>query len=672
MNDFKISSKFKPTGDQPFAIAELVEGIRNNDKYQTLLGVTGSGKTYTMANVIAEIGKPTLVLSHNKTLAAQLYGEFKQLFPDNAVEFFISYYDYYQPEAYIPGKDIYIEKDSDINEQIEKLRLHATMSLMERNDVIVVCSVSCIYGLGIPEDYRESHVLLKTGDIIERNKLLEQLISIQYGRNDIAFQRGAIRVRGEIVDIYPAYLEHSVRIHFFGDEIEKIERINPINNHILEVVSEYPIYPATHFVTSPDKLEKALDSIDKEMLEQVRYFNSQNRLIEAQRIEQRTRFDMEMLKELGVCSGIENYTRHITGSQKGAPPYCLLDYFPSDFLMFIDESHASIPQVKAMFNGDYARKKNLVDYGFRLPSAFDNRPLKFDEFESKINQVIFVSATPSAYEMEKTSGVFVEQVIRPTGLLDPVIEIKPAGNQVDDLLEQIRQRVLNQDKVLVTTLTKRMAEDLTFYMSQAGIRVRYLHSEIDTIQRSKIIRDLRLNEFDVLVGINLLREGLDLPEVSLVAILDADKAGFLRSTRSLIQTSGRAARNVNGKVIFYAETITEAMQTTIDETNRRREKQVKYNTENGITPQTIYKTVEDIMISTSVAEGYSAYEQKTATSEKEDFKAYLELDSLKKVLDILKKEMRKAADNLNFEKAADLRDRILDLQQTIKDFNTGE
>ena len=663
MNKFKLVSDYKPKGDQPQAIQELVQGVINEDNYQTLLGVTGSGKTFTIANVIEKVNKPTLVLSHNKTLAAQLYGEFKQLFPENAVEFFISYYDYYQPEAYIPGKDIYIEKDSDINSQIEKLRLHATMSLMERQDVIIVASVSCIYGLGIPQEYQNALVRIKKGDKIDRDDLLRKLIKIHYGRNDIAFERGAFRVIGDIVDIYPAYMEHSIRVEFFGDEIENISRINPLDNHILEVVNEYPIYPANHFITSKPILERAISTIKQELKERVEYFEKNNKLLEAQRIEQRTNFDIEMLRELGYCSGIENYSRHLTGAKKGEPPYCLLDYFPDDFLTVIDESHASIPQVHAMYGGDYTRKKNLVDFGFRLPSAFDNRPLKFDEFEKKNEQVIFISATPGDYELSKTDGVFVEQVIRPTGLPDPEIEVKPVSTQVDDLLEQIRIRTSKKQRVLVTTLTKRMAEDLSEYLSRAGVKVRYMHSEINTIERSQIIRDLRLGEFDVLVGINLLREGLDLPEVSLVAILDADKTGFLRSTRSLIQTSGRASRNIEGKVILYADKLTNAIRETMRETNRRRQKQLHYNKENKITPKSIKKNIDDIMASTSVAEGYAKPEEKKGLSDKDKFMDYLNLDSKEQIIKLLQREMKEASNNLEFEKAAEIRDRIFELKE---------
>lgn len=659
MNKFKLQSSYQPTGDQPEAIQELVSGIRNHEKHQTLLGVTGSGKTYTIAQVIQEINRPTLVMSHNKTLAAQLYGEFKQLFPDNAVEFFISYYDYYQPEAYIPGKDIYIEKDSDINKQIEKLRLRATMSLMERRDVIIVASVSCIYGLGTPENYRNALIRLRKGETISREKLLRQLVKIHYGRNDIAFERGTFRVMGDTIDIYPAYMEHSVRLEFFGDELEKISRLNPLDNKVLEIVDEYPIYPANHFITTSDSLSRAIETIKEELKQRTKWFNDNNRLVEAQRLEQRTLFDLEMLREIGFCSGIENYSRHLTGMKPGKPPYTLMDYFPEDYLLVIDESHASIPQVRAMFNGDYSRKKNLVDYGFRLPSAFDNRPLKFDEFEKKVNQVIYVSATPADYELDKCNGVITEQIIRPTGLLDPQIEMHPLATQVDDLMEEARQRIKAGQRVLVTTLTKRMAEDLAVYLKKANIKARYLHSEVKTMERSSIIRDLRLGKFDVLIGVNLLREGLDLPEVSLVAILDADKTGFLRSTRSLIQTAGRAARNIDGKVILYADVATDAIRNVMDETSRRRQKQLTYNEINNIVPQSIKKSIDEIMTSTSVAAGY---QEKESEKEKIDFREYLDLDSKDKIVALLRKEMQAAARNLDFEKAAELRDRIYELE----------
>lgn len=663
MNQFVLNTEYAPSGDQPQAIEELSSGVLDGKNFQVLLGVTGSGKTFTIANVIAKVNRPTLVLSHNKTLAAQLYGEIKQLFPDNAVEYFISYYDYYQPEAYIPGKDIYIEKDSDINEQIEKLRLRATMSLMERRDVIIVASVSCIYGLGVPEEYREALIRLSTGMKMDRDELIKKLVSAHYSRNDIAFERGAFRVRGDIVDIYPAYLEHCLRVEFFGDEIVNLEKLHPISYQSLGAVQEYPVYPAIHFIMNEDRLRGALHSIETEMNARVQYYLDNQRYVEADRLKQRTMFDLEMLRELGYCSGIENYTRHLTGAREGEHPYCLLDYFPEDFLFIIDESHVSIPQVHGMYGGDYTRKKNLVEYGFRLPSAFDNRPLRFEEFEGYMRSVIFLSATPADYELEKTGGEIVEQVIRPTGLVDPEIEIKPIKHQVDDLIAQAKERVEMGHKALVMTLTKRMAEDLTTYLVKAGIRARYLHSDIDSIERAKIIRDLRLGEFDVLVGVNLLREGLDLPEVSLVAILDADKTGFLRSTRSLIQISGRAARNVHGKVVFYADEITDAIQRTLDETNRRRSKQLAYNAEHGITPQTVMKTVEQIMQSTAIAEGYDRQEEKAeAKNKKQDFIEYLELDGVGKVIELITKEMHKAAANLDFERAAELRDRIWELQ----------
>lgn len=667
MGLFKLVSEYQPAGDQPEAIEQLVEGINGNKQFQVLLGVTGSGKTFTIANTIARLDRPVLVLSHNKTLAAQLYGELKQLFPENAVEYFISYYDYYQPEAYIPGKDIYIEKDSAINDQIEKLRLRATMSLMERRDVIIVASVSCIYGLGVPEEYREALIRVKVGDKLDRDELIKKLVTAHYSRNDIAFERGAFRVRGDIVDIYPAYLEHCLRVEFFGDEISKLEKLHPISYNSLGEVEEYPIYPAIHFIMNDDKMRAALHSIETEMNERVQYYLDNQRYVEADRLKQRTSFDLEMMRELGFCSGIENYTRHLTGAQPGEPPSCLLDYFPEDFLFVIDESHVTIPQVHGMFGGDYTRKKNLVEYGFRLPSAFDNRPLRFEEFEKFMKKVIFVSATPADYELSLTAGEIVEQIIRPTGLLDPEVEIKPIKHQVDDLIAQVRERVAMGHKTLVMTLTKRMAEDLTTYLHNAGIRARYLHSDIDTIERAKIIRELRLNEFDVLVGVNLLREGIDLPEVSLVAILDADKTGFLRSTRSLIQISGRAARNVNGKVVLYADVLTDAINRTVSETNRRREKQLEYNEKHGITPQTIMKTIEQIMQSTAVAEGYDKVDsvgakEETKAKAKQVFMDYLELDNKDKIIELLTKEMNRASAKLDFEKAAELRDRILELK----------
>lgn len=667
MQRFKLVSDYIPSGDQPEAIKSLVKGIKEDKKYQVLLGVTGSGKTFTIANVIEQINRPTLVLSHNKTLAAQLYGELKQLFPENAVEYFISYYDYYQPEAYIPGKDIYIEKDSSINEQIEKLRLRATMSLMERRDVIIVSSVSCIYGLGVPEEYREALISISRGMKIDREELIKKLVAAHYSRNDIAFERGAFRVRGDTVDIFPAYLEHCLRVEFFGDEIYRLEKLHPISCNSLGEVENYDVYPAIHFLMNEDKLHKAIINIENEMNERIAWFMQNQKYLEAERLKQRTAFDLEMLRELGYCSGIENYTRHLTGAKPGEPPNCLLDYFPEDFLFVIDESHVTIPQVHGMFGGDYTRKKNLVEYGFRLPSAFDNRPLRFEEFENYMRNVIFVSATPANYELELTQGEIVEQVIRPTGLLDPEIEIKPVKHQVDDLIGQIKQRTVKNQKVLVMALTKRMSEDLSTYLINAGIKARYMHSDIDSIERAKIIRDFRLGVFDVIVGVNLLREGLDLPEVSLVAILDADKTGFLRSTRSLIQISGRAARNVDGKVIFYADEITDAIKQTITETNRRRVKQLAYNKAHNITPQTIYKTIEQIMQSTAIAEGYDKI-SKPITDEKpseKDFLEYLDLDNKEKIIELLTKEMNKAAANLEFEHAAELRDRIWELQQNL-------
>ncbi|HRR00531.1 MAG TPA: excinuclease ABC subunit UvrB [Candidatus Cloacimonas sp.] len=667
MQRFKLVSDYIPSGDQPEAIKSLVKGIKEDKKYQVLLGVTGSGKTFTIANVIEQINRPTLVLSHNKTLAAQLYGELKQLFPENAVEYFISYYDYYQPEAYIPGKDIYIEKDSSINEQIEKLRLRATMSLMERRDVIIVSSVSCIYGLGVPEEYREALISLSRGMKMDREELIKKLVAAHYSRNDIAFERGAFRVRGDTVDIFPAYLEHCLRVEFFGDEIYRLEKLHPISCNSLGEVENYDVYPAIHFLMNEDKLHKAIINIENEMNERIAWFMQNQKYLEAERLKQRTAFDLEMLRELGYCSGIENYTRHLTGAKPGEPPNCLLDYFPEDFLFVIDESHVTIPQVHGMFGGDYTRKKNLVEYGFRLPSAFDNRPLRFEEFENYMRNVIFVSATPANYELELTQGEIVEQVIRPTGLLDPEIEIKPVKHQVDDLIGQIKQRTVKSQKVLVMALTKRMSEDLSTYLINAGIKARYMHSDIDSIERAKIIRDFRLGVFDVIVGVNLLREGLDLPEVSLVAILDADKTGFLRSTRSLIQISGRAARNVDGKVIFYADEITDAIKQTITETNRRRVKQPAYNKAHNITPQTIYKTIEQIMQSTAIAEGYDKI-SKPITDEKpseKDFLEYLDLDNKEKIIELLTKEMNKAAANLEFEHAAELRDRIWELQQNL-------
>ena len=658
MDKFKLVSNYKPKGDQPQAISELTNGILKNQKYQTLLGVTGSGKTFTIANVIKNTNRPTIIISHNKTLAAQLYGEMKQLFPENAVEYFVSYYDYYQPEAYLPATDTYIEKDADINEQIDRLRLRTTMSLMERRDVIIVASVSCIYGLGVPEDYREALIDLQVGQSIERDELLRKLVDIFYSRNDFEFQRGTFRVRGDVVEIYPAYLENSIRVEFSFYGISAISRINPLTGEILEEIKNYSVYPARHFVTSPNRLKMSLIKIEKELEKQVKWFKSKNLLLEAQRIEQRTKFDLEMLKEVGYVSGIENYSRHLSGRKSGQRPYCLLDYFPENYLMILDESHATIPQLHAMYGGDYSRKKNLVDNGFRLPSSYDNRPLKFNEFEKLTNQVIFMSATPAEYEFEKCKGVLVEQIVRPTGLIDPEIILKPAKYQVDDLLEQIRKLVEKKQRILVTTLTKKMAEDLAEYVSQTGQKVKYLHSDIHTLDRTKLIRDLRLGEIDVLIGVNLLREGLDLPEVALVAILDADKAGFLRSERSLIQTAGRAARHIDGKVIFYADKISKAMKKTISETNRRRKIQKKYNIKHNITPKSIQKTIDSIMLSTIVAD-----QKGKEKIEKVDFKQYINLKNKEDVIELLTKEMRIFAKELKFEEAAEIRDRILELKE---------
>ncbi|MBN1406235.1 MAG: excinuclease ABC subunit UvrB [Calditrichaceae bacterium] len=653
MNQFKLVSTYNPQGDQPQAIKELVSGLRKNQNFHTLLGVTGSGKTFTMANVIEALNKPTLIISHNKTLAAQLYGEFKGFFPDNAVEYFVSYYDYYQPEAYIPSTDTYIEKDSSVNEEIDKLRLRTTSSLLARNDVIVVASVSCIYGIGSPEDYKGMLVMVEKGEIINRQTFLTKLVDIQYTRNDFDFARGVFRIRGDIIDVYPAYEEFAYRIEFFGNEIDSIKTINPLDGKTLNTHDKAIIFPAKHFVTTSDKLNRAIETIRIELEDQLKLLRSQNKLLEAQRLEMRANFDIEMMQEIGYCSGIENYSRHISGRKPGEHPYTLMDFFPKDFLLIIDESHQTVPQIRAMYNGDRSRKETLVDYGFRLPSALDNRPLKFDEFEKYINQAVFVSATPSDYELEKSGGAVVEQIIRPTGLIDPEIEIRPIATQIDDLIAEIKERTAIKERTLVTTLTKRMAEDLSEYLQTAGINVRYLHSEIDALDRVGILRDLRLAEFDALVGINLLREGLDLPEVSLVAILDADKEGFLRSYVSLMQTAGRAARNVGGKVIFYADRITDSMKKTIDECKRRREKQVEYNKKAGITPKTIYKTAEEIMRSTAVADI-----RKSIPKVAEVPVFYGDKLSREEVLERLEKEMRVAAANLEFEKAALLRDEM--------------
>ena len=652
---FKIHSEYKPTGDQPKAIEYLSNGIKAGEKYQTLLGVTGSGKTFTMANIIEQVQKPTLVLAHNKTLAGQLYSEFKEFFPENNVEYFVSYYDYYQPEAYIASSDTYIEKDASINDEIDKLRHSATASLFETRDTIVVASVSCIYGLGDPIDYEHMIVSLRPGMQKERNEIMKKLITMQYTRNEMDFKRGTFRAKGDILEIYPSNREESaIRVEFWGDEVEKISEINPLTGKVIGIRNHVMIYPNSHYVTTKDKREHAIITIEEELEERIKYFKEHNKLIEAQRIEERTNFDIEMLKETGFCQGIENYSRHISGRPAGSAPYTLFDYFPDDFLLLIDESHATIPQVRAMYNGDRARKESLVNYGFRLPSAFDNRPLKFEEFEQRINQVIFVSATPAEYEKEHSKDRVVEQIIRPTGLLDPKIEVKPTENQIDDLMEQIHLQVEKGDRVLVTTLTKKMAEDLTAYLRNAGIRVRYMHSDIKALERMEIIRDLRIGEFDVLVGINLLREGLDIPEVSLVAILDADKEGFLRSERSLIQTIGRAARNTDGRVIMYADELTDSMEKAISETNRRRKLQEEYNKTNGITPQTIRKSVRDTIKATIVEDIQSKYDIK-------------EDESIEDIIRKLTDEMLKYATAMEFEKAAELRDKIKELEKYSKD-----
>jgi len=652
MAEFKLVSDYKPKGDQPKAIAELTRGMKQGKKYQTLLGVTGSGKTFTMANVIANLGKPAIVISHNKTLAAQLYGELKGFFPHNAVEFFISYYDYYQPEAYVPASDTYIEKDTSINDDIDRLRLRATSSLLERDDVVIVASVSCIYGIGSPKDWKELLLFLEVGQEKERDKILKDLIDIHYSRNDIEFARGTFRVRGDTVEIHPAYEETAIRLELFGDTIEKISVIDTLKGEILEEKKKVAIYPAKHFVTTYPQLEQAIKNIEKELEERLSWFRSQGKLLEAQRLESRTRFDIEMMREIGYCTGIENYSRHLSGRGQGERPYVLLDFFPRDYLIIIDESHQTIPQIRGMYAGDRSRKEVLVEYGFRLPSALDNRPLFFEEFESLINQVIFVSATPAEFELKRCKGVIVEQVIRPTGLVDPKITLKPSSNQVDDLLEEIRVRAQSKQRVLVITLTKRMAEDLADYLAQMDVKVRYLHSEIDAIDRVEILRALRLAEFDVLVGINLLREGLDLPEVSLVAILDADREGFLRSETSLIQIAGRAARNKAGEVIMYADEITDSMRKALDETNRRRRLQEKYNKKHGITPEGIYKSREEILKTTAFADS------RTALPEKEEKLDFLEKLSLKDKIRELQRAMKKAASNLEFEKATFFRDEL--------------
>ena len=646
---FKLHSSFEPTGDQPQAIDKLVEGINKGDKYQTLLGVTGSGKTFTMANIIQKVQKPTLILAHNKTLAGQLYSEFKEFFPENAVEYFVSYYDYYQPEAYMPQTDTYIEKDSAVNDEIDKLRHSATAALFERKDVIIVASVSCIYGLGDPEDYSGLTLSLRPGMQIERDDLLRALIDRQYDRNEIEFKRGKFRVRGDTVEVYPSNEnEKAIRIEFFGDEIEKISEIQPLTGQKLGVRNHVLIFPNSHYATSKEKMEKAIGTIEIELEQRIKEFKEEGKLIEAQRIEQRTNFDIEMMRETGFCQGIENYSRHISGRKPGSAPYTLMDYFPKDFLLLIDESHVTIPQVRAMYNGDRARKESLVNYGFRLPSAYDNRPLKFEEWEERINQVIFVSATPADYEKAHSQNT-VEQIIRPTGLLDPKIEVRPSENQVDDLIGRINETVEKGERVLVTTLTKKMAEDLTAYLKELNIKVTYMHSDIDTLERLKILKELRMGKYDVLVGINLLREGLDLPEVSLVAILDADKEGFLRSERSLIQTIGRAARNSEGKVIMYADELTDSMEKAIKETNRRRKIQMAYNEEHGIIPQTIHKAIRDDIKATIVEEATEKYNIE-------------EGKTIEEVIEELTMQMLKHAENMEFEQAAEIRDKIKELE----------
>jgi len=654
-NKFQLVSDVKPKGDQPQAIKKLWEGAKKGYREQTLVGVTGSGKTFTMANVIQELQKPTLVISHNKTLAAQLFSEFSSLFPDNRVEYFVSYYDYYQPEAYVPQTDTYIEKDASINDKIDRMRHSATRSLLEHRDTIIVASVSCIYGLGSPEDYREMILAIEVGEEVERSKILKKLVEMRYERNDIDFSRGKFRVIGDIIELFPAYEKEAVRIELWEDEIERISLFDPVTRHTKKHLEKIYIYPATHYLAPPERLEYVLESITKELKQRLKKLKSQEKLLEAQRLESRTNYDLEMIREVGYCTGIENYSRYFSGRAPGERPSCLIDYFPKDYLLFIDESHQTIPQLHAMYGGDRSRKDNLVNYGFRLPSAYDNRPLKFSEFESLISQVIYVSATPSVYELKRSSQI-AEQLIRPTGLLDPRIKIKPATRPVDDLLEEIKKRVEKSQRVLVTTLTKRMAEDLTAYLEDLEVRVRYLHSEVETLERSKILRELRLGQFDVLVGINLLREGLDLPEVSLVAILDADKEGFLRSETSLIQTAGRAARNVDGEVIFYADEITSSIERALKETRRRREIQLQYNRSHNITPKTIKKAIlADI-------ETYTAdkYEKMAVGEEKTD---YLPPSEVSRLVEVLKRNMRRAAENLEFERAAQFRDRIKELKK---------
>lgn len=656
MQTFDLQAPYQPNGDQPQAIAELVEGVKAGKRHQTLLGATGTGKTFTISNVIQQVKKPTLIMAHNKTLAGQLYSEFKEFFPNNAVEYFVSYYDYYQPEAYVPQTDTYIEKDSSINDEIDKLRHSATSALFEREDVIIIASVSCIYGLGSPEEYREMVVSIRTGMEIERNQLLRKLVDVQYERNDVSFTRGTFRVRGDVVEIFPASRdEHCIRVEFFGDEIDRIREVDALTGEILSDREHVAIFPASHFVTREEKMRKAIENIEKELEERLALLRAEDKLLEAQRLEQRTRYDLEMMREMGFCSGIENYSRHLTLREAGATPYTLLDYFPEDFLLVVDESHVTLPQVRGMYNGDQARKGVLVEHGFRLPSALDNRPLRFEEYENRVHQAIYVSATPGPYELEHTPEM-VEQIIRPTGLLDPLIDVRPIEGQIDNLIDEIQDRIARDERVLVTTLTKKMSEDLTAYLKEMGLKVEYLHSEIKTLERIEIIRELRKGTYDVLIGINLLREGLDIPEVSLVAILDADKEGFLRSERSLIQTIGRAARNANGHVIMYADHVTDSMNKAIDETKRRRALQMAYNEEHGITPQTIIKKIPDVIRATQVAEEEESYVTK-ATKGKKLTKAERE-----QLLASLEVEMKEAAKALDFERAAELRDTIFELK----------
>lgn len=658
--EFKIHSEYKPTGDQPQAIDKLTEGIKKGYKHQNLLGVTGSGKTFTMANVIERVQKPTLVIAHNKTLAYQLCSELKEFFPENAVEFFVSYYDYYQPEAYVPGTDTFIEKDSSINDEIDKLRHSATMALFERKDVIIVASVSCIYGLGDPIDYEKLAISLRPGMIRDRNEVMSKLVDIQYVRNDYEFKRGTFRVRGDILEIFPASSsENSIRVEFFGDEIDRITEVNALTGQVLHYLNHAYITPASHFATSEEKVKRAIVTIEEELEERLKVLKDQEKLLEAQRLEQRTRYDLEMLSEMGFCSGIENYSRHLSGRAPGSRPYTLIDYFPKDFLTIIDESHQTIPQIRGMYNGDRARKETLVEYGFRLPSALDNRPLRFNEFEEMMNQCVYVSATPGPYELEHTEQE-VEQIIRPTGLLDPIIEVRPIKNQIDDFINEVNGAIEREERVLITTLTKRMSEDLSRHLKEIGYKITYMHSDVDTLERMKIIRDLRLGKVDVLVGINLLREGLDLPEVSRVCILDADKEGFLRSVTSLIQTAGRAARNAGGKVIMYADTITPSMRITIDETSRRRKIQEEYNEEHGITPKTIVKSVREVINTAIAAE--ESIDFKDIKDEENEFTK----DEINEMIDALKPEMYRAAEELDFEKAAEIRDKIKDLREKKK------